>query len=166
MKTLIFKKIGHGLPFWLAPRGYTQSIIHTFGAPPNFLPEFYEPRFAMDWLTSFDFALGFGSTHTGRDGDGTKVPLLDIYGLYPMQALGINVPGKDLSRPGDIVLTQLALLPPNDGFATLSYGGKFQIIEANFSFSQNLTCGFFVQAHLPVRRLQITDITVNRFITN
>jgi hypothetical protein len=129
-----------------------------FWRATNFLTEFYEPRLAKDWLSSFDFALGFGSTHTGRDGEGSKVPLLDIYGLYPMQALGINVPGKDLTRPGDIVLTQLALLPANDGFATLSFGGKFKIIEANFSFSQNITCGFFVQAHLPVRNLQITDI--------
>ncbi len=125
----------------------------------NFLPEFYEPRLAKDWLTSFDATLGFGSTHTARNGQGDKVPLLDIYGTYNMQVLGVNVPGKNLTRPGDVVLTQLSLLPANDGFAQLSYKGKFSIIEANLSFSQNLNCGFFIQAHIPVRRLEITDIT-------
>ena len=129
-----------------------------FWRATNFLPEFYEPRFAKDWLTSFDFALGFGSSHKGRNAHGQEVPLLDIYGISNMQALGINVPGKDLSKPGDVVMTQLALLPANDGFAHFSYGGKFKIIEANLSFSQNISCGFFVQAHLPIRRLEITDI--------
>ena len=76
-----------------------------------------------------------------------------------MQALGINVPGKNLTTPQDIVLTQLSLLPTNDDFGHLSFKGKFKLIEANLSFSQNLSCGFFVQAHLPVRRLEIDDIT-------
>ena len=125
----------------------------------NFLTAFYEPRLAWPWLTSLDASVGFGSTRTGRNGQGVKVPLLDIYGTYNMQALGINVPGKDLTNPLDIILNQLALLAIDDKFAHLSFRGKFKIIEANFSVSQNLLCGFFVQAHLPVRRLEVTDVS-------
>jgi len=125
----------------------------------NFIPQFYEPRLAKPWLASFDVMLGFGSTHKARNGKGDKVPLLDIYGLYNMRVLGVNVPGKDLTNPADIALEQLAQLPANDGFAMLEYHGKFSLIEANFSFTQNIVCGFFVQAHLPVRRISVTDTT-------
>ena len=76
-----------------------------------------------------------------------------------MQVVGIGVPGKDLTDPRDIILTQLALLPLNDGFGKLVFDGRFKVIEANLCFSQNLMCGFFVQGHLPVRRLTVTDIT-------
>jgi hypothetical protein len=129
-----------------------------FWRATNFLPEFYEPRLAKNWLTSFDFSVGFGSTHTGRNGLSHKVPLLDIYGIADMQAIGISLPGKNLSTPQDIVLTQLSLLASNDGFAHFSFGAQFKVLEVNLCFSQNLTCGFFWQAHLPIRRLDITDI--------
>jgi hypothetical protein len=129
-----------------------------FWRATNFLPEFYEPRLAKPWLSSFDVALGYGSTTTARNSRGNKVPLGDIYGLYNMLNLGINVPGKNLTTPQDIVLTQLELLAPNDGFGMLSFQGKFKLIEANLSVSQNLSCGFFVQAHLPVRHIEVSDI--------
>lgn len=132
-----------------------------FWRATNFLTAFYEPRLARNWLTSFDATLGYGSTDKARNNNcGQKVPLLDIYGPANMQVLGINVPGKDMSNPGDIVLTQLALLPISDGFGKLSYDGRFKVIEANLCFSQNLACGFFLQGHVPVRRLTISDITV------
>jgi len=130
-----------------------------FWRATNFLTAFYEPRLARDWLTSFDATLGYGSTDKSRDDNcAVKVPLLDIFGVQNMQALGIGVPGKDLTNPGDILLTQLALLPVNDGFAKLSFSGRFRVLEANFCFSQNITCGFFVQAHMPVRQLKVSDI--------
>ncbi len=129
-----------------------------FWRATNFLPQFYEPRLAMPWLTSFDAFVGFGSTKTGRNGMGDKVPILDIYGSYNMQALGINVPGKNLTTAQDVVLTQLALLPAQDTFAMLSFSGKFNLIELNLCVSQNFDCGFFAQAHLPVRQLRVTDI--------
>lgn len=130
-----------------------------FWRATNFLPAFYEPRFERDWLLSLDATVGFGSTTTARNGNGTKVPLLDIYGTYNMQALGINVPGKNLTNPADIALTQLELLPANEGFAQLSFEGRFKLLEANLSLSQNIGCGFFIQGHIPVRQIQITDIT-------
>jgi hypothetical protein len=142
----------------ISPHVYGIDNPH-FWRATNFLTAFYEPRLARNWLTSFDATIGYGSTHKSRnDICGMKVPLLDIYGVQNMQALGINVPGKDLTNPGDILLTQLALLPINDGFGKLSYSGKFTVVEANLCFSQNLMCGFFVQGHMPVRRLSVSDI--------
>lgn len=141
----------------------SQTIIQAIDNPhfwraTNFLSQFYEPRFAYNWLSSLDVYVGAGSSSTGRDFNGHKVPLLDIYGTLNAQALGINVPGKDMSNPGDLVMTQLTILPANDGFAHLSFGGKFKLIEANFCYSQNFGCGFFLQAHIPVRRMEITNI--------
>ena len=131
-----------------------------FWRATNFLPAFYEPRLSYPWLSTFDASLGYGATSQGRNGAEHKVPLLDIYGTYNMQALGINVPGKDLiNSPGDMVLNQLALLPENGDFAHLSFNGTFKIIEANLSYSQNFDCGFFFQAHLPIRHLKISDIS-------
>ena len=132
-----------------------------FWRATNFLPAFYEPRLAMNWLTSFDATLGYGSTDKSRtDICGKKAPLLDIYGPQNFQVAGIGVPGKDMTNAGDIILTQLALLPVNDGFGKISFDGRFKVVEANLCFSQNLMCGFFVQAHMPIRRLSVTDITL------
>lgn len=129
-----------------------------FWRATNFLPQFYEPRFAYNWLSSLDISVGAGSTTHGRNSNGDKVPLLDIYGTLNAQALGINVPGKNMTNPGDLIMTQLTILPSNDGFAHLSFGAKFKLIEANFCFAQNFGCGFFLQAHVPVRKMEITDI--------
>ena len=130
-----------------------------FWRATNFLTEFYEPRLERAWLTSFESTLGFGSTRKARNGQDETVPLLDIYDTYNMQLLGVNVPDKNPADPGTIVMDQLALLPTNDGFAHFSYNGKFAICEANLSFSQNFDYGFFMQAHVPIRRIKITDIT-------
>lgn len=124
----------------------------------NFLVEFYMPRLAYPWLSSADFMIGYGSTDKARDALGNKVPLFDLYGPSNMQELGVGVPGKSMTNPGDIILTQLAMLPINDGFGKLSFDGRFKIIEANLSFSQNVTCGFFAQAHLPVRNMRVTNV--------
>lgn len=129
-----------------------------FWRATNFLPQLYEPRFAYNWLSSIDISVGTGSTKTGRNSNGDRVPLLDIYGTLNAQALGINVPGKDMSNPSDLILTQLTILPANDGFAHLSFASKFKLIEANFCLAQNFGCGFFMQAHFPVRKMEIADI--------
>jgi hypothetical protein len=128
--------------------------IHFYRAT-NF---FQEPRLEKEWLTSFDFTIGGGSTTKSRNQHGHKVPLLDIYGESNMQQLGIGVPGKDMSNPLDVLLTQLALLPSQPNFGVFSTHGKFNIVELNCSFTQNFFYGFFGQINLPVRKLEIHDI--------
>lgn len=119
---------------------------------------FSEPRFQRNLLTSFDVTLGGGSTDKARNQNHKTVPLLNIIGLHSMHELGVNVPNKNLADPRDVILTQLALTPARDKFATFSICGNFSIFEADFSYIQNTYYGIFVQAYLPVRKLEIKDI--------
>ncbi len=119
---------------------------------------FLEPRLEHDYLTTFNATLGGGSTHHGRNCHNKIVPLFDIYGTNPIQELGASLTHVDLNNPYDRILHDLMLLPTREGFATLSIGGKFDIIESNLSFTQNLGRGFLLFFHLPVRRLQIKDV--------
>ncbi len=75
-----------------------------------------------------------------------------------MQALGVNVPGKNLNSPVGIALTNLALLPARDGFAHLSYKGNFSVAEVFLQYTQNLRRGFFIQAQVPLRKLKISNV--------
>jgi hypothetical protein len=129
-----------------------------FWRATNFLPQFYEPRLAKAGLFSFDATLGFGKTHEGRNGCDEKTELLNIYGLQNMQALGTSVPGKNLTNPGDVAMMQLDLLPSVDNFGQLMYRGKFELLEANFCATQNLSCGLFLQGHIPYRDMKIKNI--------
>jgi hypothetical protein len=94
---------------------------------------FYEPRFDRDWLRTFEVSFGGGSTESGRNACGAKVPLLDTWGLN----------------------TTLC----DHSLETISLAGTFKIAEANFLYIQNLIKGFSLQAHIPVRSLHITHIS-------
>lgn len=118
----------------------------------------HEPRLEYPWLGSLDISLAGGSSSCGRNACGTKVPLLDIYGTYNMQALGEGVPNKDPNNILDLTMIMLAQLPSRDGFGHLSACGTFDITEAQFLLTQNLTCGWFFQLHFPLRKLSISTI--------
>lgn len=120
----------------------------------NLLPE---ARISKPMLTTLDFSLGFGSTHSGRNHEGNKVPLFDIYGPNNMHELGVNVPNKNLANTVDLLLTQLSLLPSRENFAQLSIGGEFTIIEGIINAMHNLDYGFFLQAYLPIRHLSVKN---------
>jgi hypothetical protein len=119
---------------------------------------FLEPRLERDYLSTFTATLGGGSTHQGRSANNSIVPLFDIYGTQRFQDLNVNTPFTNPDNPYNQLLNDLATLPQRADFATLSISGRFNIIEANLSFAQNLSKGLFLFFHLPVRRLQISDI--------
>lgn len=149
---------------------------HHFYRASNFFYAFGEPRLERPFLTSFDATIGHGSTKKSRTNHescstlcvpqcacscisaNNNCNLLQICGLHNIHALGKNVPGKDLSDPVDIALTNLALLPGEGCFGKLMFSGEFAITEANFFFTQNFTQGLFFQAHLPLRKMSITKI--------
>lgn len=125
---------------------------------------FFESRIDRNYLTSGDIFLQTGATSRAWNRDHQTVHLFDIYGTHDMHELGIGVPGKDLSNPFDLLLTQLSLIPSrcttsfdackkNSHFATYSISGEFTIIEGILSFIQNIKRGFFVHVHIPFRRL-------------
>lgn len=117
-----------------------------------------EPRFEKSALSSLDISIAGGSTKCGRNSCGTKTSILDIYGLYNMQDLGVGVPGKDLSNPADIALTMLALVPEREGFATFKFFGRFNVAEAYVKYQQNITDGFFISLNIPIRNMSIANI--------
>ncbi len=132
---------------------------------------FLEPRFERDFLTTFDVTIGGGHTKHGRNRNGDTVPLLDTFGVHNMHDLGVGVPDKSTNNQEDIILMQLARTPgrgiqlecgncPEPLFGFFSICGEFSIVEANFFFLQNYTCGFFTEVHLPVRRIKIDNICV------
>lgn len=158
---------------------------HHFYRASNFFPVYHEPRLEECWLTSFDITVAGGSTRKSKNGCGTPFNacdtescLLNICGFSNVPALSCGLPCLDLTNNVDTALNNLALLtgaccnispdclfqgcaPLNVSqttFGMLSFAGKFNILEANFFFTQNFTRGFFFQAHLPVRRLKISNI--------
>lgn len=117
-----------------------------------------EPRFATSWLSTYESSVGRGSTSSGRNASGAKVPLLDIYGIQNMQFIGSGInlqPGNFI----DDILLRLQNLPTRDQFGFLSFSGSFKTIEAPFNLYQNLINGFFLQAYLPIRKLSIKNIS-------
>lgn len=128
----------------------------------NALYPIYEPRLTKPWLTSFDATVGHGSTdhafgrHELHHATGCRTPLLNLYGPHNMHELGAGVPGKDPTNPLDLALINLEAVPTRECFGQLLFLGDFAITEANFIVTQNLTCGLFLQAHLPVRRISIS----------
>jgi len=118
---------------------------------------FSEPRFERNGLTSFDFTLGGGKTHTGFNGENCKAPILDVWGTHNMRLLGVGVPCKDPNNCLDLILIELAKEDQNNGFGAFSLCSQFKIFEANLSFEQNFARGLFFQAHLPVRKLELND---------
>lgn len=127
-------------------------------------PHFYranffwgEPRFEKSWLSTLDINLAGGTTKKARNQQGHITPLLNIYGLQNMQNLGSNV-NLDPANPLDTILIQLSQTPQRDNFGRLEYLGQFTTFEAIFNAYQNIFCGFFVQAYLPIRTLHIGAI--------
>ncbi|MGE0207203.1 MAG: hypothetical protein AB7R69_05140, partial [Candidatus Babeliales bacterium] len=128
---------------------------------PHFYRALYfwgEPRLEFPWLASFDISLGGGNTHTARNSNGKKTPLLNIYGPHNMHKLGADVPGLNPANPLDAILINLDAIPDRPGFGQLLFSGKFQIIESYLNVYQNLINGFFLQANIPIRKLKITQI--------
>lgn len=120
---------------------------------------FLEPRLEHDYLTTFNATLGGGSSTKSRSKHNTIVPLFDMYGTQSLQHINVNTLFQDPNNRYNQLLAQLNLLPTRTNFATLSIDGRFNIIESNLSFTQNLSKGLFLFFHLPVRRLKITDIS-------
>lgn len=125
---------------------------HFYRAP--YVP--FEPRFERPGLMSLDVYFGGGGTKKARNSSGQLVALLDLYGSHNMQALGLTLPHDN--GPFVNVLRDLAALPAREQFGFLSIEGTFDFLETTISLIHNFKYGFFVQAHLPVRHIEIDTI--------
>ncbi|HTM06147.1 MAG TPA: hypothetical protein VL201_02810 [Patescibacteria group bacterium] len=127
--------------------------IHFYSAPPFFK----EPRLERPWLSSFDIWVGGGKTTKSHDGNKSKVPLFDLYGVHSMQAIGDGI-CKDFTDRLDNLIIKLSLLNNAPGFATFSLEGAFTHMEAGFQYTQNFEKGLFLECYLPIRSLKVHDI--------
>ena len=119
-----------------------------------------ETRFERNYLSSFDITLAGGITNKGYAcGNCEETCLLNICGCHNMQFLGKNVPNKDLSKPTDLILHQLAQIPARNNFAKLLFTGEFKILELVFSYYQNFTRGLFLHLHIPIRKLNVDCVS-------
>jgi hypothetical protein len=114
-----------------------------------------EPRLTYPWLTSLEGSIARGYTSHSLNGCGTTVPLFDLYGVQNMQVLGKEVPNKDMINMQDLIITLLEELPSNGNFGHVSIPGTFEIVEGILLATQNLTCGFFLQVHAPIRNVHL-----------
>lgn len=146
------------------------NLIHSIDNPHffrtnNFFPIYDEPRLAKSGLTSIDVYGLHGSTSCTRTESPKNINnccletnLLNIVGLYNMHALGEGVPGKDPTNPADLALINLEAVPGGGTFGQLLFTGKFSVSEIDVFITQNISCGFFLQAHIPARKLKIDCI--------
>ena len=136
----------------------SSKIILTYDNSHFYRAHFFnsEPRLDKNYLSSFDIIFGAGSTCKGINAQGSKTCLLDICGCYNMQYLGKNVQ-KDLTKESDLILQQLEQTETNN-LGLLSFSGEFKTVEADLSFYQNFKNGFFINLHIPIRKLEMTQI--------
>ena len=141
--------------------GTAMGTLHSFDNDHFYRASFFwgEPRFARNQLSSLDMRGGGGSTTQGYNSCHNKTNILNIYGLYNMHMLGAGVPNKNLATPVDLSLTMLEEIRSRDNFGTFCFNGKFNIAEGTFSLIHNVTENFFLQVYLPIRSLEISNVT-------
>ena len=76
-----------------------------------------------------------------------------------MHSLGKNVPDKDPARQENIVLDNLQQVEAAGCFGHLSFAGKFREAGINLLLTQNFDHGIFVQLDIPIRRLEIRNVS-------
>lgn len=139
----------------------TSASLHAWDNLHFYRASFFfgEPRFERAGLSTLNARVGAGSTRTSFDSCGNKTCLLDIYGPQVGFDLGAGVPCKDFTNPADLALQMNEMQPSRNGFGQFSFGGQFKIVELDLQFFQNFSNGFFFEIYLPVRKLEIKDIS-------
>ncbi len=95
-----------------------------------------EPRFEREWLSTLDVFVGHGSQSMGRNCNGQRTCLLNIYGPQNLARIGAGIE-LDAS-PEDTILQNALNLPGRGSFGLVQFGGKFTITEGVIEFKQNL----------------------------
>lgn len=125
----------------LAVSGKSVVAMHLFDNPHFYQAShfFAEPRFEKKGLASFDVMASRGATKTARNAQGNKVDLLSIYGPENICLLDQGLTGASCSQ---------------DLFA-----GKLHVVDLIFLGTQNIVHGFFVQLHVPFRKIAISRVS-------
>jgi len=116
-----------------------------------------EPKIEHDLFSSLDISLAGGSSCTSRNSNHQHVPLFDLYGTQSVPALFKNDNHSD-DVCANIVqkLPPSFLLPPQ---GHVSFDATFKITEANISYSYIIKKGMLLLFHIPIRRLEIKNVS-------
>lgn len=138
------------------------SVAQAFDNEHFYRANFFwgEPRFERPYLSSFDIFVEHGTSLVGRNCEGNKTSILNIYGPTNLLRLGEGITDLDNSFQ-DTTIAQCATLPGRGSFGLAEFAGKFSITEALFDYKQNIDKGFFVHMALPIRSISISNIVIN-----
>ena len=121
---------------------------------------FSEPRYTRNGLTTFDVQVFGGFTSNGYNAAGKTSNILEIYGNYDIAELGIGSISNPQSNNYNAILADLYGSGVNaSGTGNLSYSGKYTSVEADIYIAQNFCHGLFLDLIIPIRRVQVKDVT-------
>ncbi len=119
-------------------------------------------------LTSIRIGGGSGEDEFGPH-KGHKRSVLNSFGCANINRIGYNVETEDPCLYPSLIkpvtqefLSKGGIIPSFDficGDGTLSFCGKFKTLEVDIDWWQNLCWGFFLYAYLPIKRLEVTNIS-------
>lgn len=133
--------------------------------PPFNAPDYYRtPLFFGKTLnpctlqSSFELSVDAGSTGHGFNCNGYHTNLLSIYGKENLKDIAQGVPQNILDKNPNSILNDLYTKSTGPDFGKLWWSGHFEMAQWDFTYTQNLTDGFFIQLYWPFLSLDLSDI--------
>ena len=120
------------------------------------LADNHEARPERDWLTSFKADLMGGMANSARNGSKNSCNPLQIFGANKIGLLAEDASGNPSTNIQNADLAALLLLAPS---ANITYSGKFNFVEFHLNAQQNFVHGFFGELDLPVKNLNVHNVT-------
>ena len=117
-----------------------------------------EPHLVREEMASMEFWLDGGQTSQSYNSCGDEVPLLSIWGNLNIRDLAKGAP-NDLAEKSTSILKNLWDRNPSTCFGNFAIGGTFDDTEGGFNYYQNFHNGIFLQVYLPIRHLQLSNIS-------
>lgn len=147
----------------------SKDNIHFYKAP-HFEGE--QSFNSSDWLTQVDAFYAYGNTSRGRNTHGNTVSLLDIYDNHNLLYLTANVAQPtNLNASLKTIIDNLdtkrtafeadtsALKASRSNFGLVEFTGKFEVHDFAFTYKQNLIKNIFLELNMPLRHMQIKNIS-------
>lgn len=119
-----------------------------------------EPRYERSKLSTWQAYFGWAFAHTGRNSNGKKTNILDIYGPVNAHnlAAGVTTLDPEQSTVDKILVDLNSVTGKSKDFGRLKFTGQFHSFEILLEAYQNICNGFFVHMVIPIRKLKINNI--------
>ncbi len=120
-------------------------------------------RDVSDWTTNIEVNYSGGSTKKSFNTQEAKTFLFDSHGSFDMRKLTANL--EVLKEKTKIYHDgQIPDLTQESGVT--KFKGNFQMSELGITLKQNIIYGIYIEGHLPIRKLKISDIDHVKTITD